>query len=122
MPRSRLDPQAWRALSPSLTSLAVGATLACPETFPDGFGISRRDEDINRFLGLVMTRPDEDTFVMGLNYFDSVDGFDNEDMYKVTPTTSELVPYMRGTFEKEYPEYAGHHWASKPFLRRPADS
>jgi hypothetical protein len=29
---------------------------------------------------------------------------------------------MRGSFEKEHPEYAGHHRAAKPYLRKPAST
>jgi hypothetical protein len=73
----------------------------------------------------VLTRPDPETDVLGLNYRDhddGPDGRDNEDMYKFTPATGELTPYMRGTFEREYPEYTGHHWAAKDFLRKPPQS
>jgi hypothetical protein len=41
------------------------------------------------------------TFVLGLNYFDTVDNGDTEDMYRLDTATFEVTPYMRGSFEKE---------------------
>jgi hypothetical protein len=73
----------------------------------------------SEYLGLVVTRPEADTFVLGLNYFDTVDNGDNEDMYRLDTATFEVTPYMRGSFEKEYPEYVGYHRATKPYLRKP---
>ncbi len=99
------------------TDMIVGATQAHPGLFPEGFDIRRRSEPRNEYLGLVMTWPEPSTFVFGLNYHDNEDGRDNEDMYKLDLTTFELTPYMRGSFEQEYPQYAGHHWAAKPYLR-----
>jgi hypothetical protein len=57
--------------------------------------------------------------VFGLSYLDRADGGDNEDMYMFDRRTGELKPYMRGRFEKEYPQYAGHHWAQKQYRRTP---
>jgi hypothetical protein len=116
---SKVDPQAWQELLKPMTPLAVGATAAYPELFPTGLGIGRRREPRNQYLGLVVTRPEPNTFVLGLNYFDAVDDGDNEDMYRLDTTTFEVTPYMRGSFERNYPEYAGHHWAAKPYLRKP---
>jgi hypothetical protein len=109
----------------SAASLAVGATLAEPGVFPDGFaelGISQRAAPRNQYLGVVTTRPDEETYVFGLNYFDVNDNCDNEDMYKFDAENLDVTPYMRGTFEQEYPEYAGHHHAAKAYLRKPSGS
>jgi hypothetical protein len=118
----RVDPQAWRdLLAPRATEMLLGATQAYPGFFPEGFGIGRRTEPRNEYLGLVATWPEPNTFVLGVNYHDNADGHDNEDMYKLNLTTFEMTPYMRGTFEKEYPEYAGHHWTAKPYLRQPSD-
>ena len=114
----QVDRQAWeKLLAPVATQMIVGATLADPSIFPEGFGISRRTAPRNQYLGLVMTWPDPKTFVLGLNYYDPDDRHDNEDIYKIDLTTFEMTPYMRGSFEREYPEYAGHHWAAKPYLR-----
>ena len=77
----KVDRQAWEDLIRPMWPLAVGATAAQPDLFPEGLGIGRRDEPRNRYLGLVVTRPGEDTFVLGLNYFDAADAGDNEDMY-----------------------------------------
>jgi hypothetical protein len=115
----RVDPQAWQDLLKPMPPLAVGATAAHPGLFPTGLGIGQRVEPRNEYLGLVVTRPERDTFVLGLNYFDAADNGDNEDMYRLDTKTSELTPYMRGRFEKECPEYAGHHRAAKPYLRKP---
>jgi hypothetical protein len=101
------------------TQMIVGATNAHPGYFPEGFGIGRRKEPRNEYLGLITTWPEPNTFVLGLNYYDTDDRRDNEDMYKLDLTTFEITPYMRGSFEVEFPEYAGHHWAAKPFLREP---
>jgi hypothetical protein len=95
----------------------VGATPAHPGTFPEGYGIGRRSEPRNEYLGLVTTWPEPNTFVLGLNYHDNDEAWDNEDIYKLDLTSFKLTPYMRGTFEQEYPEYTGHHWAAKPYLR-----
>ena len=65
---------------------------------------------------MIVTRPTEETVVLGLNYYDAKDAGDNEDMYKYDVRTSEFTPYMRGTFAREFPEYEGHHRASKEFL------
>ena len=66
-----VDPQAWDdLLKPMATEMIVGATQAHPGVFPDGFGIGRRDEPRNEYLGLVTTWPDGTTFVLGLNYHD----------------------------------------------------
>jgi hypothetical protein len=118
----KVDPQAWQDLLKPMTPLAVGATAAHPSLFPTGFGIGRRNEPRNQYLGLVVTRPEANTFVLGLNYFDTVDDGDNEDMYKLDTTTFEVTPYMRGSFERDYPEYAGHHRAAKPYLRKPTSA
>ena len=119
--RSRsIDPKVWHdLLAPVATEMLVGATYADPSLFPEGFGISRRTEPGNEYLGLVMTWPEPNTFVLGLNYFDVADGCDNEDIYKLDLTTFMMTPYMCGAFEQEYPQYAGHHWAAKPYLRAP---
>ena len=61
------------------------------------------------------TRP---THVLGFDYYDAADDGDNEDMYTIDVTTGELTPYMRGSFEREHPEYAGHHRAKKDYLRK----
>lgn len=114
-----MDQQAWQDLLKPMTPLAVGATVARPDLFPTGLGIGRRTEPRNTYLGLVVTRPDTDTFVLGLNYRDTVDDGDNEDMYRLDTTIFEVTPYMRGSFERDFPEYAGHHWAAKPYLRTP---
>jgi hypothetical protein len=98
--------------------MVVGATMAHPNTFPEGLGIGRRTEPRNEYLGMVTTWPEPDIFVLGLNYYDRNDKGDNEDIYKVDLTTLQMTPYMRGSFEREYPEYAGHHWAAKPYLRK----
>jgi hypothetical protein len=113
-----VDPQAWHDFVKPFTPLAVGATEAHPDLFPNGFGIGRRQQPRNEYLGLVMTRPGPNTFVLGLNYFDTVDNGDNEDMYRIDLDAFEVAPYMGGSFEKDYPEYAGHHWAAKPYLRK----
>lgn len=116
----RVDPQAWHdLLRPMATEMVVGATLAHPGVFPEGFGIGRRTEPRNEYLGLVTTWPEPTTFVLGVNYHDDADGRDNEDMYKLDLATFEMTPYMRGTLEQEYPQYAGHHWAAKSYLREP---
>jgi hypothetical protein len=115
----KVSPLAWEDLVRPMPSLAVGATAAHPNLFPEGLEIGRRDAPRNQYLGLVLTRPKEDTFVLGLNYFDTIDGGDNEDMYRLDTTTFELKPYMGRSFEREYPEYAGHHRAAKPYLRKP---
>lgn len=104
----------FRRMSPP----AVGATAAHPDIFPSGLGIGRREEPRNRYLGVVLTRPAPDTLVLGLNYFDAADNCDNEDMYRLDMTTLDLTPYMRGAFEREHPEYTGHHRATKTYLRR----
>jgi hypothetical protein len=57
--------------------------------------------------------------VFGTNWFDAHDNCDNEDMYRFDLNTFQITPYMRGSFVKEYPEYAEHHRAAKPFLRKP---
>src|SRR2546430_5566255 len=94
----RVDPQAWHdLLAPMATKMIVGATQAHPGVFPEGFGIGRRDEPRNDYLGLVTTWPEPNTFVLGLNYHDNDDGRDNEDIYKLDLTSFELTPYMRGT-------------------------
>jgi hypothetical protein len=50
----RVDPQAWRdLLAPRATEMIVGATNAEPGLFPHGFGIGRREEPRNQYLGLV---------------------------------------------------------------------
>jgi hypothetical protein len=118
-----VDPQAWhKLLKQGAAGMSVGATQAHPGLFPEGFGIGRRTEPRNEYLGLVTTWPEPTTFVLGFNYFDSDDGHDNEDMYKLDLATFEMTPYMRGAFEREYPQYAGHHWATKDFLRKPRDA
>jgi hypothetical protein len=99
--------------------MAVGATEAMSGVFPEGFGIGRRTEPRNEYLGMVVTRPEEHIYVVGTNYYDVDDRCDNEDMYKFDLGTNEWTPYMRGTFEEEFPQYAGHHWAAKPYLRKP---
>src|SRR5688572_23485904 len=100
MARTRyVDPRAWRdLLAPRATEMILGATTAHPGYFPEGFGIGRRTEPRNQYLGLVTTWPEQDTFVLGVNYHDSADRHDNEDMYKLDLTTFEMTPYMRGTF------------------------
>jgi hypothetical protein len=95
-----------------MTPLAVGATAAHPDLFPAGLGIGRRGEPRKQYLGLVVTRPDVGTLVLGLNYFDTVDDGDNEDIYRLDSTTFEVTSYMR-SFETDYPESAGHHWVGK---------
>jgi hypothetical protein len=112
------DPKAWDDLLGSTRSLSVGATQPYPNVFPHGLGIGKRGQPRNEYLGLVMTRPQPNIFILGVNYFDTVDDGDNEDMYKVDVNTFQITPYMRATFEKEYPQYAGHHWAAKPYLRK----
>jgi hypothetical protein len=72
----------------------------------------------NQYLGLVETRPDPTKYVLGFNYYDAADDGDNEDMYTIDVTTGELKPSMRGSFEREHPEYAGHHRANKDYLRK----
>jgi hypothetical protein len=113
----KLEPQAVEPLLGRFASLAVGATAPHPDLFPTGLGVSPRTEPRNTFLGTVVTRPAEDTFVFGLNYRDAHDAGDNEDMYLLDRKTFEVTPYLRGTFEREFPEYAGHHRASKAYLR-----
>lgn len=76
----------------------------------------------NQYLGMVVTRPEEDTFVFGLNYFDTKDGCDNEDIYRLDRSRGEIDTYMKGSFEKEFPEYAETHWAAKLYLRKPEGS
>jgi hypothetical protein len=115
----KVDAQPWQELLSSITPPAVGATAAHPDMFPTGLGIGRRGEPRNQYVGLVVTRPDANTFVLGLNYFDTADDGDNEDMYRIDTTICEVTPYMRGSFEKDHPEYAGHHRAAKPYLRKP---
>lgn len=113
-----INPQTWHdLLLPMATEMIVGATQAHPGLFPEGFGIGRRTEPRNGYLGLVTTWPELNTFVLGVNYHDSADGHDNEDIYKLDLSAFEMTPYMRGTFEQEFPQYAGHHWAAKPYLR-----
>jgi len=94
-----VDTRAWQDFVKPMPPLAVGATAAHPGLFPAGLGIGRRVEPRNHYLGLVVTRPGADTFVLGLNYFDAVDNGDNEDMYRLDTTTFEITPYMRGSFE-----------------------
>jgi hypothetical protein len=115
----KVDPQALENLIKQTSLPAVGATNAHPDLFPEGFGIGRRTAPRNEYLGLVVTRPEEFTVVLGLNYRDAADDADNEDMYKLDTSTLDLEAYMRGRFEREYPGYAGHHCAAKPFLRKP---
>ena len=43
-------------------------------------------------------------------------------MYTIDVTTGALTPYMRGSFEREHPEYAGHHRAKKDYLRKKSSS
>ena len=120
MARTRkVEQKAVENLLKPMTPLAVGATAAHPDVFPSSLGVGRRDEPRNQYLGLVVTRPDPETLVLGLNYFDAVDNCDNEDMYRLDTTTLDLTPYMRGTFEREYPGYTGHHRATKTYLRKP---
>ncbi len=112
-----VDPQAWYdLLKPMATTMVVGATEAHPGAFPEGFGIGRRTEPRNEYLGLVTTWPEPTTFALGVNYYDNADGRDNEDIYKLDLTTFEMAPYMRGSLQ-----YAGHHWAAKPYLRKPGN-
>ena len=40
------------------TEMVVGATQAHPGIFPEGFGIGRRSEPRNEYLGLVTTWPE----------------------------------------------------------------
>jgi hypothetical protein len=115
----KVDPQAWDDLVKRTSLPAVGATNAHPDVFPEGFGIGRRTEPRNEYLGLVVTRPERFTVVLGANYRDNADAADNEDIYKLDTRTFELETYMRGRFEREYPQYAGHHRAAKPYLRKP---
>src|SRR3954465_6983227 len=118
MTKSRnVDPDAWQAFLASRRPLAVGATGAYPGMFPEGLGITPRTAPRNQYLGLVETRPDATKHVLGFNYNDAADDGDNEDMYTIDANTGELKPYMRGSFEREYPEYAGYHRAEKIYLR-----
>ena len=120
MARTRkVEEQAVRSLLRPMGTLAVGATSAHPNLFPSGLGISQRDEPRNRYLGLVVTRPDPDTYVLGLNYFDGLDDCDNEDMFRLDTKALEITPYPGRSFENEYPAYAGHHWSTKRYLRKP---
>jgi hypothetical protein len=107
-------------LKPMAPDMMVGATQAHPGVFPEGFGISRRTEPRNEYLGLVTTWPEPETFVLGLNYYDNADQCDNEDMYKLDLDTFELTPRMGRSFVKEYPQYGEHHRASKAYLRKVA--
>src|SRR5712691_8048475 len=94
----RVDSQAWHdLLVPMATDMIVGATQAHPGVFPEGFGIGRREEQRNEYLGLVTTWPEPNTFVLGFNYHDRDDRRDNEDIYKIDLTTFEMTPYMRGS-------------------------
>ena len=123
MAKSRnVDPNAWQAFLDSRPPLAVGATAAYPGMFPEGLGISPRKTPRNEYLGLVETRPDATKHVLGFNYYDAADDGNNEDMYTIDVTTGELKPYMRGRFDREHPEYAGHHRAKKDYLRRKPSS
>jgi hypothetical protein len=112
-----VDPKGWEDLLNQMRLPAVGATNAYPDQFPEGLGIGRRTEPRNEYLGAVVTRPEEDTVVFGLNYRDHADDADNEDMYRIDTRTLEIEPYMRGRFEREHSEYASHHWAEKSYLR-----
>jgi hypothetical protein len=117
----KVDSRAWQDFVKPMPPLAVGATAAHPGVFPTGRGIGRRVEPRNEYLGLVVTRREANTFVLGLNYFDTVDNGDNEDIYRLDTATFEVTPYMRGGFEKEYAAYAGYHRAAKPYLRKAAE-
>src|SRR4051812_37555347 len=113
-----VHPDAWQAFLDSRPPVAVGATAAYPGMFPEGLGISPRSWPRNQYLGLVETRPEPTKYVLGFNDRDTADDGDNEDMYIIDVTTGELKPYMRGSFEGEHPEYAGHHRAKKDYLRK----
>ena len=91
-----MDPLAWDELLKHTSLPAVGATSAHPELFPENLGIGRRTEPRNEYLGLVITRPEKFTVVLGLNYRDAVDDGDNEDMFELDTRTFDLETYMRG--------------------------
>src|SRR4051794_40084622 len=89
----RVEQQAVDDLLKGTASVAVGATAAHPGAFPASLGIGRRETPRNTYLGCVVTRPEADTLVLGLTYFDSADNCDNEDMYRIDMTTLEIRPY-----------------------------
>lgn len=115
-----VDPQALTdLLKPvGVTEMLVGATQAMPGVFPEGFGISPRSEPRNELLGTVVTRPEEHIYAIGVTYYDRNDDGDNEDIYKIDLTANEMTPYMRGSFEEDYPKFANTHRAAKPYLRK----
>lgn len=113
-----MDPEAWQEFLKPMAPLAVGATAAHPAVFPSDLGIGRRVAPRNEYVGVVVTRPEGNTYVLGLSYLDTADDGDNEDVYRLDTTSFEVTPYMRGSFEREYGEYAGHHWAKKSYLRK----
>lgn len=118
----KLEEKSVENLLSSYRLLAVGATMAEPGLFPGDLGVGMRSTPRNQYLGMVVTRPEQDTFVFGLNYFDTKDGCDNEDIYRLDRSRGEVDKYMKGPFEKEFPQYAGTHWAAKPYLRKPDES
>jgi hypothetical protein len=104
-------------------ALAVGATSAIPlahvSAYEDALGangISLRDPERNRLLGMTVTRPRDGQFVLGLAYDDQRDHTTDEDAYIVDTNRHVVETRMKGALERSHPEYRGTHRGPKPYL------
>ncbi|MGH2905887.1 MAG: hypothetical protein ACRDKI_03860 [Solirubrobacterales bacterium] len=118
----KLEQGEWDKFVAPFKTLTVGATHYVQNDFPDALGIGQRSFPRNELLGHIVSRPTDYFYVVGVNYFDTNDGCDNEDIFKIDTRTLEMDNYSPRQFEKDFPAYAGTHWANKDFLRKKEES
>lgn len=97
----------------------AGATVAFPGDFPGAFddvAIRARNPARNTFLGLTVTRPEQNVVAFGLAYRDAKDGATDEDVYTLDLSRKDLTYYGKGRWERAEPQYAGTHRGDKNYL------
>lgn len=75
-----------------------------------------RDATRNTFLGITLTIPEPDAYVVGVAWEDSKDGRHDEDVYVVDPATATVKPYYQGRWELVDARYRGTHHGDKSYL------
>lgn len=92
----------------------------CPNDFPIAFestGVRPRNPSHNSYIGVTISRPEEDVAAFGFAYDDLWSGQTDEDMHMLRLSTGELTRWSAMSWERHDPRYSGTHHGDKPYLR-----
>ena len=98
----------------------TGATAFYPDDYPAALwaaGINPRDAGRNTYIGITVTRPEDEIVVFGFAYGDRRDSSHDEDIYALDSATRILTKHRAREWERLHPEYASTHHGDKSYFK-----